>query len=70
MVLASGKVTKKLRSHDPHLIVPFRLQGDGMDLNDEGLHLDLKVSFRALILVGVLLNVVSVPISDLIVRFV
>jgi hypothetical protein len=41
-----------------------------MDLNDEGLHLDLKVSFRALILVGVLLNVVSVPISDLIVRFV
>lgn len=53
----------------PQLIVPVRVQGDPDDPDDHDLELNLKISFRALLLVGVLLNIISVPAISLLEKF-
>jgi len=49
----------------PHIVVPFQLQG-GFSEDDEGrIEFSIKISFRAVLFWGVLLNAIVVPLSSI-----
>lgn len=49
-------------------MIPVDLQGRADDGDDPGVQFHIKISFKALLLVGLILHVVSIPSIELINR--
>ncbi|DAD51503.1 hypothetical protein QIP59_gp3 [ssRNA phage Zoerhiza.1_2] len=69
MVLSGGRKHRTWRSTDPHFVVPLHMTDPEKDGNDDEVVLNLRVSFRALLLVGIIIHVIAVPGGILLDRF-
>jgi len=49
---------------DPHIVVPFSLQGGFTSDEDGRIEFSVKISFRAVLFWGVLLNAIVIPLSS------
>lgn len=69
MVLSGGRSKATWRSKDPHFVIPLHATETEKDGSDEEVVLFLRVSFRALLLVGIIIHVIAVPGGIILERF-
>jgi hypothetical protein len=62
MVLSGGRKKATWRSKDPHFVLPLHMiEATPSDTDDDEIVLNLRVSLRAIIVIGVFLHIIVVP---------